>query len=222
MTKPLTYFLFIISAALFVSQIAHAETYKYSDLELKSYDELSVIITARIKKASKIDLQNQKSAAKKHEESYDESESLELLKDALRMILSRPNKDNMVEKLLPDVRRELNNYGAFYDTLNDISVEAVSGINQKIPVVYRSTFVFVLENILSEFRPELKTKAEIKKIYKFISDAKIQIPEDVRLDRKLRSMFSSDSPSETAQKIIDTDLAEKKPKKSFWQRLFGG
>ena len=52
----------------------------------------------------------------------------------------------------------------------------------------------------------------------------MKVPDDVRLDRKLRSMFKSQNPSETAKTIIDAELPKddrKEKKKSFWQRLFG-
>ena len=204
----------------------HAELYKYNELEINSYDQMAVLVRAKIERATEIDLNNQRQAEKSGQTSYNEAESINLLKDALRLILSRPNKDNLVEKLIPEVRQELNNYQAYYDSLHDITVEAVTGLNQKIPVVYRSTYIFVLENIMSELRPQLKTNSEVQKIFQYIRDAQIKIPNDVRLDRKLRSMFKSQSPSETAAKIIETDLPKTNDKKNgqkkgFWQWLFG-
>ena len=199
---------------------AYAKLYSYSELEIKGYDELNKMVLELIQKAEQIDIQAQKEASVAD---YDNTESLELLKEALRLIFSRPNKDNMIEKLLPPLRAELKSYNAFYDSLNDLVVEAVAGLNQKISVVYKSTFIFILENFMSEFRPLLKTDEEIKKIFIYIKDSKAAVPDDVRLDRKLRSMSTSRNPSETAESILKMDFPpsqQKKDKKSFWQRLF--
>jgi len=210
----------LILIQLFAS-LCQAKLYKYSELEVKNYDEMSKIVHEKIRLASRIDLKKQRQSDKKGRSDYDEFESIEVLKDSLRLIFSRPNKDNLVEKLLPDVRRELNNYGAYYDSLNDIVVEAVNGVSQKIPVVYRSTFIFILENVMSELRPDLKGSDEVKKIFTYIRDANLEIPNDVKLDRKLRSMYRSDSPSLTARKVLKAAQPKKKKTKGFWERLFG-
>ena len=203
-------------------QITAAEQYKYSELEIKNYDELLNDVRNRIQQANRVDAKARKEAGS--DTDYDSTEAVFILKDALKMVFSRPNKDNMIEKLLPELRNELKSYEVFYDSINDMVVEAISALKQKIPIVYKSTYIFILENFMSEFRPELKRNPEIKKIFIYIRDSNVVVPDDVRLDRKLRSMFNSRDPSDTAKKILDLDLPEaerKEPKKGFWQRLFG-
>lgn len=206
---------------LFISTSTFATLYKYSELELKSYDELIKEVRDKITKAQETEENAMKEAG--DDVQYDTSASIFILKDALRMIFSRPNKDNMIDKLLPEVRALLVEYGAYYDSINDLAVESVSGLKQKLPIVYKSTYIFVLENIMSEFRPNLKSNEEVKKIFFYIRDSKASVPDDVRLDRKLRSMFNSQNPCETAEKIIELELPKdkRKEKKSFWDRLFG-
>ncbi|MCB0390094.1 MAG: hypothetical protein KDD58_02330 [Bdellovibrionales bacterium] len=216
----------LLTLCFLVSPIfqSEAKLYKYNELEIKSYDELSQLVKDLIQKAELVDVKNQKEAEAIDEmANYDTTESIDYLKEALRLIFSRPNKDNMVEKLIPEVRSELISYSAYYDSIYDLVVEAVAGLNQKIPVVYKSTYIFVLENVMSEFRPQLKTSDEVKKIFFYIRDSGASVPEDVRLDRKLRSMFKSQDPSDTAKAIIDKELpkTERKEKKGFWERLFG-
>ncbi len=209
-----------LSLTFFFTTPVNAELYKYSQLAVKSYDSLIEMVHKKIAKAAKVDEEAQKLAADIN--NYDTSKSIYILKDALRLIFSRPNKDNMVEKLLPEVRSELKSYNAFYDSINDLVVESITGLTQKIPVIYKSTYIFVLENIMSEFRPDLKTNKDVKKIFIYIRDSGAGIPDDVRLDRKLRSMFRSRSPSSTARKIIEQDLPkkERQEKKGFWESLF--
>ncbi|MCB9027207.1 MAG: hypothetical protein H6625_12870 [Bdellovibrionaceae bacterium] len=185
---------------------------------------MSKIIHEILQKAERKDIQaNPPSENLDSPTEYDPSEAIDVLKEALRLIFSRPNKDNMVEKLLPPVRADLKSYDAYYDSLYDLVVEAVAGLNQKIPVVYKSTYIFVLENIMSEFRPQLKTEKDIQKIFIYIRDSDVKVPDDVRLDRKLRSMFKSRNPSDTARSILEIELPreKEKEKKGFWQRLFG-
>ncbi|MCB0355467.1 MAG: hypothetical protein KDD40_00580 [Bdellovibrionales bacterium] len=217
--------LVIFLSLIFFTFAAPAKLYKYNELEIKGYDELHKMVKALIQQAETVDLQAQKEAEKQDPMAEpDSTEAIEFLKEALRLIFSRPNKDNMVEKLLPEVRAELKSYSAFYDSIYDLVVEAVAGLGQKIPVVYKSTYIFVLENVMSEFRPLLKSDKEIQKIFFYIRDSDVKVPDDVRLDRKLRSMFKSQNPSETAKTIIDAELPKddrKEKKKSFWQRLFG-
>lgn len=217
--KKIFFIAFIITS--FIGQWAFAEIYKYSELELKNYDDMRKMVQERVKKASEIDANNQQMAEDEGRLNYDETESILHLEDALKLILSRPNKDNMIEKLLPDVRGQLNNYGAYYDSLNNIVIEAINGVSQKIPVVYKSTYIFILENIMSEHRPYIKKENEVKKIFMQIRDAKIEVPNDVRLDRKLRSMFKSQSPSKTASEVLRIDFPEEHKKKGFWEKLFG-
>ncbi len=203
------------------TSVSHAELYKYSELEIKNYDELISEVRKKIEEASRADEEARVEADS--DTLHDTSKSIFILKDALRMIFSRPNKDNTIDKLLPEVRNELKSYEAYYDSIHDLAVEAVNGLKQKIPVVYKSTYIFILENLMSEFRPELKKNEEIKKLFIYIRDAEAVVPDDVRLDRKLRSMFNSRNPSDTAKKILEMDLPvnERKEKKGFWQRLFG-
>lgn len=145
------------------------------------------------------------------------------LNQVLLIIFSRPNNDNMVSKLIPDVRKELNNYRAFYDSIHTLVDSALLGVQQNIPPSHKSTYLFVLENIMSELKPEIKTQTECKKIFYQISNAKIKISDDLRLDRKIRSMFQSHSPSDTAHTVLKQNFPDefKEKKKSLWERIFG-
>ena len=133
-----------------------------------------------------------------------------LLRDAIKLILSRPNKDNMTSKLVPVVRSELTLLGAYQETMLSIANEAIHSINneQNTPVD-RATSVFILENLMSELKPDVTRKPAIKKIFERIRDAKIKLSSKVKNDRKVRGMFLTQSPSLTAKKILDSKFPKK-------------
>ena len=194
------YFLSLfVCIALFPAQTL-AENFKYSELQIKDYDEMKTSVRDRITASKKAYLDRQKKG--KNSEEADR-QAIEVLRNALKFILSRPNDDNMLAKLIPFVRSELNNYSAFEDTLTSLTQEAARSLtNDKISSVYRSTSLFLLENVMSEIRPEISKKEDFKKLIEFIRDAKIIVPESVKNERRLRSMHRSKNPSEMAETIL--------------------
>jgi hypothetical protein len=176
-----------------------AERFKYSELQIKDYDEMTTMVRAQIKKAQKLIKDTDGDQGE-----VADQESVETLRGALLLVLSRPNQDNMLAKLMPELRKELTGLSAFEDTLSSIAGEAMDGVkNKKLATVYRSTYHFVLENILSEFRPEVRDREETRKIFERIRDANIEVPKEVTKDLRLRSMFTIESPSERAKRILE-------------------
>jgi hypothetical protein len=130
-------------------------------------------------------------------------EALEQLRDAFKLIFSRPNSDNMIAKISPDIRRELSNYNAFEDTMSIIATEAISRVkDDSNTVTRRSTDLFVLENLLSEIRPEVAGNQDLQRVVQKIADAHIKIDDEVARDRKLRAMFQTTNPSTVAAEIM--------------------
>jgi hypothetical protein len=172
---------------------------KYNELQIKDYDEMKKMVETQIQKAKEITIQSQEEG---DAESGDQMAIDELTK-ALKLIFSRPDKDNMVAKLAPGIKKELVNYNAYTDALNGIATDAIASLEMdKLPVVYRATAIFVLENLMSEIRPELVDSKDMLSIVKKIKKANIEISKDVRNHRKLTGMYNTTSPSETAEKII--------------------
>jgi hypothetical protein len=174
---------------------AQAATYKYNDLIIKDYDEMNAQVQSRIKKAR---------AASQHDgDEANDHEAIEILRDALKLIFSRPNSDNMVSKLTPEVRRELTGFSAYEDSISSLVAEELAVVkNDGNTVSQRSTALFVLENILSEIRPEAANNPDVKRIIQRIADGKIKVAEDVAMDRKMRSMYKTQNPSDEAKEIL--------------------
>jgi hypothetical protein len=173
------------------SCISNAGGYVYSDLRMKDYDEMQSEVRSRITSAEQV-------------ADADMDDAKSKLKDALQLILSRPNTDNMVSQLVPNVRTPLRNVDAFEITLNEIATQAIADAkNEKLPPKNAATAFIILENLLSELKPEAKTNGEIGKIFLSIRDARIKVPDRVKSELKLRAMIKDPgSPSEIAEKII--------------------
>lgn len=177
-----------------------AKVYDYKQLQSKDYDEMIGIVRTQIKLAKKSVDEDDESAAQFH------------LKEALRIIMSRPNTDNLIPKLLPEVRKELVQFEAFDDQMLELVDEAIDRVkDEKASTTSKATSLFMLENIMAEIKPEIANNEKYKNAYEKIRDAKIKVPNEAKADRKVRGMFQSESPSEKAKKILD-QIAKTKTK----------
>jgi hypothetical protein len=194
----------VIALLSFLTILTHAATFKYGELMLKDYDEMQKMVQDFIKKSQK--LQNPNS-----EETTDATAPL---RDALKLIFSRPDSDNMVAKLVPDVRRELSNLNAFEATIESVAQESLEIIkNKKAAVSAQSTSLFVLENILGEIHPELDGNPGLVKIVQDVAGAKIKISKEIANDRKLKGMFTTKNPSDMAKDMLKNLKPVAPPKK---------
>lgn len=192
---------FVAILMLLLPPASHASSskFKFNELQIKDYDEMLNRVNAYIEDAKQV-------AIKYQEEGDDDAgdqQAIEKLSEALRFILSRPDKDNMLAKLLPLVRKELMNFNSFETSLSLVATDAITAIQMnKLPVSYRSTSFFVLENIMAQIQPSVATSQELRQIVEKIRDAKIKISDDVKKHRQLTGMFTTPNPSEVAQKVL--------------------
>lgn len=183
--------LFIALFLCLFATSAPAKVYDYKQLQSRDYDEMMSIVRSQIK------------LSKKSVDEDDESAALFHLKEALRIVMSRPNTDNLIPKLLPEIRKELVQFEAFDTQMLELVNESIDRVkDEKAPTTGRTTALFMLENIMAEMKPELATNEKYKEAYEKIRDAKIIVPKEVSSDRKVRGMFQSESPSEKAKKIL--------------------
>lgn len=197
---------FIVALSLIFSPSIFASRYKYNELMLKDYDEMSRLINERIAQAKKISSAETQTEDESSGQgrSPSDNEAIAILRDGLLLCLSRPDKDNMLAKLIPILRKELINYSAFEDSLLAIANDAIAALKTaSAPTATKSTYLFVLENIMAEMKPQLHEKKEYRSTLEKIRDAKIEVSKDVVKDRKLRSMFSTESPSDLAATILN-------------------
>jgi hypothetical protein len=182
--------LFVITAQ-YTAQSLYAAEYLYSKLQMKSYDEMVTEVKARVQKAERVGQD-------------DTDEAKKILRDSLVLIFSRPNRDNMVSQLTPIVRTPLKNLDSYEDTISDIASDAVTQLKgKKSSAVSRATQMIVLENIMSEMKPDVQSNATVKAIFTTIRDAKISVPDDVKNELRMRSALKPmASPSDVAAKVL--------------------
>lgn len=193
--------LFSVLLTLFCLETS-AAMFKYNELMIKDYDEMYKMVQAQVKKARAV-------GSNSSDENVNDAEAIEHLREALKLIYSRPNSDNMIAKLMPDVRRELQGYSAYEDSISGLTAEALEVIkNPKAATSQQATALFVLENIMSEVRPEAGSNDDLRRVVERVKDAKIKVSNDVMKDLKLRGMYKTRNPSDMA-----TDILKKLPKK---------
>lgn len=194
----------IVLLALIVSCAgASAANYKYNELAIKDYDEMNKMVQDRVKKAREV-------GNLEEDDSAGDAAAIEQLRDALKLLLSRPNTDNMIAKLNLDVRRELTTYNAYDDTMSSLVAEAIDQIkNEKAATSQRATALYIIENALSEIRPEAKNSATLRGVIERVRDAKIKVSKDVLKELRMKSMVSPHDPSKQAKEILKAIDAKK-------------
>jgi hypothetical protein len=182
-----------------------AANYKYNELMIKDYDEMNSMVESFIQKSRDL--------AGDDEGHGNDAAAVEQLREAMKLIYSRPDSDNMVAKLTSEVRRELLSYSAFEDTVASVANEAINNAkNTNNSPSVQSTSLFILENVLSQIRPEIANNNNqvLKHVMEKIRDAHIKVSEDVFKDRKLRGMFKTNNPSDLAAEMLKKMSKEKK------------
>ncbi len=182
----------IAALTVFSPSTVYAGVYIYSKLQMKNYDQMQKAVNARVQLAEKVG-------------DSDQARAKSILEDALRLILSRPDSDDMVSELLPTVREPLRNLGVYEHEMSDVVDDAIITLNDKhAKSAVRATSLIILKNVMSQLRPDLASNnKKVKKIFEHIRDAKIKIPSAVKSDMFLRStMKPGPSPSEIATKIL--------------------
>ena len=191
----------ILIMTIVATPLSQAAQYKYNELVVKDYDEMASQVQKHLKSARKM---GKKSDAA--EEESDDSErqgAVEELREALKLIFSRPNSDNMVAKLTPEIRRELGGYNSYEKTIMSLTNEALGAVNSdQLNLISKATYLFMLENIISEIGPESQTNKDLRAALVKIKNSKVKISDEVKKERKLRSMYPEFNPSEEANKVL--------------------
>lgn len=179
-----------------------AAMFKYNELMIKDYDEMYKMVQTKLKASRAV-------GSNSADENVNDAEAIEHLREAMKLIYSRPNSDNMIAKLMPEVRKELTGYSAYEDSISGLTAEALEVIkNEKAATSQQATALFVLENIMSEVRPEAERNDDLRRVVERVAGAKIKVTNDVMKDLKLRGMYKTRNPSDMAK-----DILKKLPKK---------
>ncbi len=171
-----------------------------SDLLLKNSEQFSDIVRRKIKKAQDIQAKQEIEVNDKGE-IFSEPEAVTALRDAMRIVLSRPDQDGARSKLFNKVRQELNDMHSFDSALKDIVNEACAGLKSKnINIKFEETYLVLIDNFLSEVRPEVSTNETFKTLVEKIRDSDIQASDKMKGPN--RSIAINANPSKSAAEIL--------------------
>lgn len=163
---------------------------------IKDYDEMNKMVQILLKRARSV-------GSNTSDENVNDAEAVSHLREALKLIFTRPNSDNMVAKLAPEVRRELAGYNAVEKTLESLTNEGLAVVTaDNIGVSQQASALFMLENLISEIRPEIKENPGMRAIVQKVADADVGISREVKKDMKLRGMFKAIDPSKLARDVL--------------------
>lgn len=162
--------------------------YTYSRLKLLDIDEMNDIVLKRVK-------------------DYRKSKNQAVIKEALLISLSRPDDDNLLEKLMNTVRFSLDSNEEWESIVESIVDESTARLkDQGTAPVDQVTYLTALSNLLLEFKVEFY-KPDVSPVFEKnitarIADAEIIVSDEAKRESSLNSMYAIPSPSDLAQKIL--------------------
>ena len=177
--------------------------YDSNQLMMKNADQISELVRKKIKRAQEIQA--------KQETNDDapfvaEPEAIEQLKDALRILLARPDQDGTRANAFARLRRELSDMNALDIALEALTKEAISTLrDEKTKARLAGTYIVMLDNLMAEIKPEVGANATFKRLIEEIRDAEIKVSDETKNQVFMRSMAKPVSPSEIAAKIMPKD-----------------
>ena len=139
---------------------------------------------------------------------YRQGENSQNLKDALLLCLARPDEDALIEKTIGIVKTPLEDSGLWESSVEELVEQSLAGLKEaKIGAVDQVTYSVVLENILSEFKPQFikqyKSPGFETKMIEKIAAADVELSFEAKNERKLNLMKSGFSPSQVARRMIE-------------------
>lgn len=210
MSKNFAISSFIAFSLLFVSPQVYSQNYDYLELTSADLEVRTQEVNRRVKEAQALIVRG------------DDQRANRLLKNTLVYIFARPDRDHQVSRLVPLVRLEMRGLDAFESSLYEIAQASINTINSgSSSPRQQATAYFILENLMSELKPNALRNPDINKVFSLIRDSEINFNSQMRNEMKVNAMVSSPRDfSSVAEEIIGP--SESKPRKRNWfQRLFG-
>lgn len=182
----MTKFISLCITILFLAPAHAGLLFNYSQLALKDLDQMNKLVRSKIQ-------ESKKSGGNKNIP----------LKEALQAVFSRSNEDFMIEKLVPQLKIELEEHDGWETSIQALVKEAIGALKnpRAFKPVVQVTYQVFLENMISELKPRLSEKFE-NRIITQIRDANIDITKEAANERRLRVMKESTSPSKLAENVL--------------------
>jgi hypothetical protein len=142
--------------------------------------------------------------AKIGESQKSEVDQVSHLVDATLTLFSRPNLDNMIEKLNPVLLAELNSTGLTQIVFEKFIDECLGGIrdaNKEISSEAQITYIIALENWMLEIKSKIHDE-EIRKLFEKISNSEVKISKLAKASANLHMPYSLKEPVDIAKRIL--------------------
>ena len=179
---------------MFCAQSHAGLLFNYSQLATKDLDQMSSLVQSKIQESKK-----------------STSGKWVPLKEGLQAVYSRPNEDDMIEKVVAPLRSNLNDLESWEKTISQLTDEAINALkNPKAfkPVV-QVTYIIFLQNLMGEVKPFMKDVGFEKSLVQRIMDAKLEISKEAANEARVRTMKTLVSPSAIAEKILSSPIEVK-------------
>ncbi len=212
----------LLIAFTFVFQLFSCSTSEKNNSDGQSDRQFSKIeIKENYKTLKTLDLDQMSDLLYGKVNDYKINEQTQYLKEGVLIAFSRPNEDVILDKVLSIVKNPLDDLVEWQDAVFQITQQSIETIQQDSETAsVQVTAAVVLENILSEFKPDFMKQYETggfeTDIIVKIANANLKLGQNLLKEKKLNLMRTNASPSALAQKLIENKnkqlKAEKKSK----------
>lgn len=169
-----------------------AVNYNYTTLIFKDYPDLKPLVKNAVRESRRFKYPR------------DGERAVDPLKKSLKMILSRPDDDNLVSKLSSELISDLENMGVFEVVVADLIKEGKEEVyNKALNPKVRATSLIMMNNLLLMVRPLALENVELAKSVCKLADDEIKIPKEVLKNTELTTMLKEPSPTILAKKIME-------------------
>ena len=213
MRSVVKYCLFLVNlTCLHCSHLSSKESisasldYFFDDLQAKDFSQMKQLTDPWTSKTQYPQAERQDNDSFVIADDMSEEDHDAYLSKALTLILSRPPRDNVVQRLFQHIRRKVK-LDRLYPILMNITRKACIGIkNKKRSALERATYFYILENIITEIRPYINKHKPARAILHLIRTSRISIPDDVHRERYIRALEpQTSSPSKLAEELLERE-----------------
>ncbi len=189
--KKTSKLLAIIAASLLYTSSTFAVAYNYTTLIFKDYPDLKPLVNNALRES------------RRFKYPQDGIKPISPLKISLKMILSRPDSDDLVSKLSPDLIGDLESMGVFETVVEELINEGRDEVfNKALSPKVRTTSLIMLNNLLLLIRPLTIDNIKLAGSVCKFADTNIKIPQEILQNSKLTTMLKGSSPTNLAKKIM--------------------
>ena len=181
----------ILFVSLLYTTSTLAVNYNYTTLIFKDYPDLKPLVRNALKESRRFKYPK------------DGDRAISPLKKSFKMILSRPDDDNLVSKLSGDLIGDLENMGVFSQVVDDLMKEGREDVYDKsLNPKVRATSLIMMNNLLLLLRPLTLENIKLAKTVCSLADKDIKIPKEILKNTELTTMLKEPSPTNLAKKIM--------------------